>query len=205
MATFFRIFVVCLLVGAGAQAQTRSHTVRVGYGVASVQREFNGFFKGLFTGIDWTRNRGREFGPLAASYSYAVTPNFEVGLALSYTQATLQGRHFQPDQPDPTAPALDYDKVIAQEKSRFYAMMPIVQYNWLHTHKLKLYSGVALGRHFRKIDSWQEDREPRSETVHRAAFHLNAIGFQYGKRVAGYAEFGLGFHGVLNGGVALTW
>ncbi|WP_148041425.1 hypothetical protein [Rufibacter immobilis] len=187
-----------------AKAQLPRHTLRVGYGIGSVQGVFYGFLKGLFSQVDWQRDRGKDVGPITFLYSYAPHQRVEIGLAAAYTTLAQEGRRYKPTSGgSPSAPPVDYEKVIAGERVRYYTITPQVTVNWKREEKFVLYSSAAVGKSIVVKEGWHEEEPSYRNTHGNLAFHINLIGFQYGKKVCAFGELGVGFYGTLQGGVAL--
>jgi len=90
-------------------------------------------------------------------------------------------------------------------KRQFYTLAVELDYRYVNKELVKLYSGIGLGytvinesfsgdtTNFRLIDS----NEPGYFNL-----HVNAIGVRVGKALAGFAEIGFGYKGLLNFGIS---
>lgn len=88
----------------------------------------------------------------------------------------------------------------------FFTLAIEAQYRYQNMNNVQLYSGVGLGYAFGK-----ETLTPTLEsgglvgkgTVNHIAWQINAIGIRIGNTIAGFAEFGYGYKGIINIGVSM--
>ena len=66
-----------------------------------------------------------------------------------------------------------------------------------------MYSGLAFGYAFQNIQYMPIEGEEEVENPGKMAFHINAIGFRFGKSIGGFLELGYGYKGILNFGFSL--
>jgi hypothetical protein len=85
------------------------------------------------------------------------------------------------------------------------SLMPQVNFFYHSTELVSVYSGLAIGGTL----AIEEDRNYRGgnennlyDTNFGFAYQLNAFGIRIGKEVAGYAEFGFGYKGIINLGLS---
>lgn len=202
MKTFKSILLVLcgyfLLGLTSGMAQNERHFVRAGYGVAPVQSIFYGFLKGFLSDITW--DDPDKSGLWQVGYSYKVSEKIEVGLVGAYTYMGQKGRYR--NNPDRPRPDYDYSTVVATEWFKYYSLIPTVQANWKTTENTKIYSGLAFGGFYGEKFYWYENQDAAVSTMLNYAGHVNLIGVRYGRRFAGFAELGFGFHGMLSGGIS---
>jgi len=80
------------------------------------------------------------------------------------------------------------------------------QYRYQNMNKVQLYSGIGIGYTF-----GSETLNPPSSigktvstgTINSIAWQINAIGIRVGKAIAGFAEFGYGYKGIVNLGISI--
>ncbi len=68
-------------------------------------------------------------------------------------------------------------------------------YTYFRREWVQLYSGAGLGM---AVVMEEDVDEKEAETEYWFAFQLNALGVRVGKRVAGFAELGFGYDGILS-------
>lgn len=82
------------------------------------------------------------------------------------------------------------------------SLMPQVNFYYLRTDLVSLYSGLAVGGSLYLEEDRNIDGKNKYETNFNVAFQVNGIGIRVGKQVAGYAEFGFGNKGIINLGIS---
>ena len=86
---------------------------------------------------------------------------------------------------------------------------PVVSfdYRYLMKEKVQLYSGIALGatllNEHKTVTNPEPDESATSdENQVFFDFQVNLIGVRVGKKLAGFAELGFGYKGIINGGIS---
>jgi hypothetical protein len=88
-------------------------------------------------------------------------------------------------------------EVIAGEfRERNYVGAVEVEVRWLTRRALTLYSGAGFGVKVRR-GTYMDGLDADTETKVLPAFHLNAVGLRLGRKVAFFAELGIGYKGLL--------
>lgn len=124
-------------------------------------------------------------GPIAAGYRRNLSDHFALGIEGSYTQFnqeyTILGSKFKVD-------------------NTFTTVMLNSRYCYNPSNPVQFYSGISIGgSNFNQKDSVQS----ANSTIF--AFHVNAIGVRFGRTFAGYLELGMGYNGIVNGGVSVKF
>jgi len=82
------------------------------------------------------------------------------------------------------------------------SLMPQVNFYYMRKDMVSLYSGLAVGGSL----LIEEDRNVNTTNTYETdlvfAYQANFFGFRIGKEIAGYAEFGMGFKGIINIGIS---
>jgi hypothetical protein len=71
-----------------------------------------------------------------------------------------------------------------------------LDYHWIMRPGLQLYSGAGFGVKVRR-GTYMDGLDADTETKVLPAFHLNAVGLRLGRKVAFFAELGIGYKGLL--------
>jgi hypothetical protein len=79
-------------------------------------------------------------------------------------------------------------------------LLPEIDYRYITTEKLQLYSALGIGYTFihHRSDPASDEVEYRQSAVD---YHLTAVGIRYGKDVGVFAEIGVGCKGLLQFGL----
>lgn len=86
---------------------------------------------------------------------------------------------------------------------RYLTVLLDYRYNWGLSRRSKWYSGVAPGVSWQQRKETHNDFSLEKEEFDRArfAYQVTAVGFEFGKKLGGYAELGYGYKGVLSTGI----
>jgi hypothetical protein len=93
-----------------------------------------------------------------------------------------------------TATGMHSDIIIAQE-GQFY---------WKGgdtDDKFNIYTGIALGAAFSKLSLTPKEKDGEKTNFTKLTSHISILGFSFGGKIKGFAEFGVGFKGYINGGL----
>lgn len=137
------------------------------------------------------------FGTLHVGYQRLLGKRFSLGLEIQYNRVVINGS---------TNAVQDYFR-----RTEFLLPQLRLDYRYIYRPKFQLYSGAAVGLMFskaRKIEynvsggvladetgSWKfnDDGIP---------FHINLMGFRFGRKTAFFTELGIGFNSLIRVGVA---
>jgi hypothetical protein len=193
---------VALLVGvnSNAQSQKGDFEFSLGYGALSapkIRNEANDLFRGVATlGTQYETNKS-SYGPLSLTGSYAVSNRFKLGLAFTLErdkselwEKSLNGNN-QTKQGD-----INVDS---------YGVMASGSFSYVNKKHLQLYSGLALGLGLRREGFEKESISSISEessSSTRFAYQITGFGIRLGGKLAGFAEVGFGYKGIVSTGIA---
>lgn len=88
------------------------------------------------------------------------------------------------------------DAVVGPFKERSTIVAAELDYHWIMRPDFQLYSGFGFGVRVRR-GTYTDGAETDTVTKALPAFHLNAVGLRVGRKVAFFAELGLGYKGML--------
>lgn len=172
-------FAVLLCTAVSAQLVRERSEVSVSYGLAPVTtwiHSYNDALISIFTGVD---SDPSDWGAVTVGYNYRLTKKISLGLQVVYS--TNEDKFSYKGQSQVTI------------RNRYWSLMPNVKYNWLNTAGIvSLYSRIGAGISFGKSES-----DELNESESHFAFQFSPIGIEVGRRLAGYAEAGVGVSGSL--------
>jgi hypothetical protein len=132
----------------------------------------------------------------AWNFSYRRFVEDKIGVALHYTaERTVRDIVFA-----------DNGELSGNRIMRYNTVLISGDYWWIRRNGISLYSQVAAGAGlFRYADT-----NDFTETVHRDtetvfAYQLTPIGFRFGYNLAMFAELGIGFRGLANVGISISF
>lgn len=88
------------------------------------------------------------------------------------------------------------DAVVGPFKERSTIVAAELDYHWIMRPGFQFYSGFGFGVRVRR-GTYTDGAETDTVTKALPAFHLNAVGLRVGRKVAFFAELGLGYKGML--------
>jgi hypothetical protein len=178
-------------------AQKLKNEISAGYGIHSLQEGFHGFGRALqwaffFNPGDVKLNYST--GPAIISYSQAVNKDISAGFSFSYTKVSSQISYLWTHN--------DTTRFTTQ----FYTIMGRMQYTYtIPDNFVQVYSGLAWGASFFNTVNIYQDKTSDTEDGSYFAFHLNILGIRVGQNFGGFMELGLGYNGLINGGVSVKF
>jgi len=171
-------------------AQTRRHDVSVSYGLVTMD-QVTDVLESVLTVVitlGTFSKQNTEFSG-APFFTYHYSPNGRFGLGFAVGGYTSKGD-------------LDYsDSAVGTFKETSYVGAFELDYRWIMTSSFQLYSGLGLGVRVRKGTYVVEGEETESTSKALPTYHLNLIGFRFGKKIGLFGEFGAGYKGVFNVGL----
>jgi len=178
---------VLVLAPAGF-GQTRRHDLSLSYGVLSSD-QLTDIFEDIVTIVLTFGTFGKtdqEFtGVPFLTYHYSSNSRFGFGAAIGGYNSS---GHLQFAGDD-----------VGTFKEKNYIAAVELDYHWIMKPSFQMYSGAGVGVRYRK--GTYETTE--SDTVSKVlpAFHLNALGIRFGRKIGFFLEMGIGYKGLLSGGV----
>ncbi|KAA6430595.1 hypothetical protein FOE74_19145 [Rufibacter glacialis] len=170
------------------EAQTSQHSLKVGYGFVSIQGLDLDVSGGQSSSVQETK---KLMGPLNMSYTFTFKKFVQLGLGWTMVKETTRFTSTQ------TPSYLREDRLHSQ------AIMPHVGFVWKWSGKWYAYSNYMVGINFRKESRSEKGFLKSTKRETSEAYQLNLVGVTYGKKLKGFAEFGVGIAGVVNGGLSL--
>lgn len=178
-------------------SQKLKNEISAGYGVLSMQEGFHGFgraFAGAFFFNPGDVKLNYSTGPAIISYSRVINKDLTAGFSFSYTKVSSQISYLWTHS--------DTTRFTTQ----FYTVMGKMQYTYTKPDEIvQVYSGLAWGASFFNTVNNYPDRTSDTEDGSYFAFHFNILGIRVGQNFAGFMELGLGFNGLINGGVSVKF
>ncbi len=139
-------------------------------------------------------------GPYTFSYQYGVFKRLAVGVQLGYVSAITDPITWETQDPFMGTYRHSYTAKIS-----IFTAMAKMDYHYLKSNNVDLYSGFAVGYGQAKL-TVAGDGDPNMATVQGSGFiySVNALGFRYmvGGNIGAFAEFGYGFMGLATFGIS---
>ena len=91
-------------------------------------------------------------------------------------------------------------------KRSFFTLAIEGHYRYQNMNKVQLYSGLGIGYTFgnETLTPTPESGKPSSSgSINSIAWQVNVIGIRVGNSIAGFAEFGYGYKGIVNVGLSV--
>lgn len=182
-----KIFTICFLAVLSLQVTAQESSVgrgeiRLGYGILPVQEIGTLLGDGIFMGIVGRKvDESKGSGALSAGYSYTLTPRLSVGADLFWSSTKVT-----------------YKDDLGDSKWNVYGGLLNAKYTYLNKNKFQLYGkgGVGYAQYSNKAGD-------TSNNFGNLAYQVSPVGLRYGNKIAVYAEFGMGYLGTVNAGIAI--
>lgn len=189
------IFIMNLLSAQNVEQNYQHHDIMISYGAFTID-QFLPVESTMLTELypDKRYVRDHYAGSGIASFSYRHITYNEVilwGISAGYNQTK--------------ATIYNVGTEVGELERQFISVAIDVQYRYVNSGSIQLYSGVALG-----YQLGNETLTPPSDsglpngsgTINRLAWQVNAMGIRIGKTFGGFAEFGFGYKGIVNVGLS---
>jgi hypothetical protein len=197
-------FLLCLglMMGHYSNAQSKKGDIEfsLGYGALSapkIRNEANDLFRGVVTlGSQYETNKST-YGPLSLMGSYAVTNKFKLGL--TFTLERDKSELWEKSLND------DNQKKQGDINVDSYGLMASGTFSYLNREYIQLYSGLSMGVGLRRESFDKESTSSmmfESNSSTRFAYQITGIGVRLGGKLAGFAEVGYGYKGIVSTGIA---
>ncbi|WP_062060404.1 hypothetical protein [Aquimarina longa] len=137
-----------------------------------------------------TFDNNKSIGAINLNYKYAIIDKLMIGGSLVYEK-------IEDD-------ALIQNKKIGERDNTFYTVGLEADYRYISKDVFQMYSGlgVAYTNSHQKFTSSSPTYKNDTYTINYFNYQLTAIGIRVGKSIAGFAELGFGYKGILNFGVS---
>jgi hypothetical protein len=185
------VLILTLAVLAAAPAgfgQTRRHDLSLSYGVLSSD-QLTDIFTDIITiviTLGTFNKSNQEFtGVPFLTYHYSANSRFGFGAAIGGygSSGNLE--------------VLGEDAGTFRERNYIAAVE--LDYHWIMKPALQLYSGAGFGVRYRHGTYAASETDTVDKVL--PAFHLNALGIRFGRKIGFFLEAGIGYKGLLSGGV----
>ena len=194
MKKIFLMVTVALMTAMNVNAQNENlhHEVSLSYGVGSIAQFGDGLGEGIgLIFSDKEYDDGFILGPITAEYFYHFNnPRLAVGGSLSYSKWDSDVLNRK-----------SHEKV-GECNRNFFSVMPSVKYYWVNKNHFGLYSKAAAGVGILTNKSKDfETMKDKKETSAYFMFQASLIGAEFGGKVRGFVELGVGDQGFLQAGI----
>jgi hypothetical protein len=188
--------VLLLILGAflfssAGLAQQRVHDLSFQYGFLSIDQA-NDIFKDAVSVVTGLGNFYKEdvkySGVPFLTYHYSANSRFGFGGTAGYY--SLRGNLVAEGGGAVAGDFRESDYIAAAE----------LDYHWIMRPGFQVYSGAGFGLRLRS-GTYANGVETDKMTKVLPTFHLNAVGFRYGRKVAVFGELGVGYKGILAAGI----
>jgi hypothetical protein len=184
------VLALAVLVAAPAGfGQTRRHDLSLSYGVLSSDQVvdiFTDIVTIVLTMGTFSKENQEFTGVPFLTYHYSANSRFGFGVAVGgySSSGDLQ---------------LLGDMVGSFHEKNYVAAVEL-DYHWIMKPSLQVYSGAGFGFRYKHGTYAAEET---SDTVNRVlpAFHINVLGVRFGRKIGFFLEGGVGYKGLLLGGV----
>ncbi|MDA9057135.1 hypothetical protein N9K49_04750 [Flavobacteriaceae bacterium] len=149
----------------------------------------------VISGQELTYSDGGRLTGYTAHYGYAVKDRWMLGASLAYQTVHRK--------------LLLDNKESGKSSSAVYSFGVETDYRYISNKSFQMYSGLGAGYAFGKSSFTLEDpnlefkdKNKTDDKINYFTFHVTALGFRVGKKLAAFAEIGFGYKGILNGGIS---
>ena len=156
---------------------------------------FVDIFSAVFSFGTYQQDNVHYTGGIILTYKHAFNDRWLLGFSTAY-----DGR---------SADLLNKDRDSKKGSYVSSYITPVVSfdYRYLMKEKVQLYSGIGLGatflnEHNKVINPDTNEEETSDNNQVFFDFQVNLIGVRVGKKLAGFAELGFGYKGIINGGIS---
>lgn len=180
-------------INVNAQNEDLHHELSLSYGLGSIAQLGDGIGEGLglaFTDTEY--DDGSIVGPITLEYFYHFNnPRLALGASFTYSKW------------DSKILVRNTESQVGERNRNFFSVLPSFKSYWINKNSFGLYSKVAAGVGFLKCT----DKDFRNNNVEKDdngcyfMFQLSFIGAEFGGKVRGFAELGVGDQGFAQAGV----
>ncbi|MFK5857565.1 MAG: hypothetical protein QM503_15660 [Bacteroidota bacterium] len=198
-----RIFAIVLLITLSGSIYSQSydrsylhHDIMISYGVPSTDM-FNNINTTMldenFPDQRYIRDNYSGSGIICLTYRY-VSENEMMFFGLSGTYNQTKGDIYNVGQLE------------GELNRNFFTLAIEGHYRYQNMNKVQLYSGLGIGYTFGSETlkpPIESGKTTTSGTINSFAWQVNVIGIRVGNSIAGFAEFGYGYKGIVNVGLSI--
>ena len=179
---------VLFVLSTGAFGQTRRHDLSLAYGFLSIDQVtdiFTDVVTIVLTFGTFDKARQEFTGVPFLTYHYSANSRFGFGGAIGGYTASGDLRVLGEN--------------VGTFRERNYVGAVELDYHWIMRPGFQVYSGAGFGIRYRR--GTYVTAETRTASRVLPTFHLNALGFRFGRKVGFFLEAGIGYKGMLSGGL----
>ncbi len=167
------------------------HDLSMSAGYGSSMQYLSNYTK-VISGYPSYESTDFRFAPtITAEYAYRLNKTFAVGafVSIQTAKSVIMNEGFS------NTKASDY----------WYSLLPQVRCYWYSDRRKNVYSKAAVGLSARRNKYVNTDNIVERFKHFDVAWHVSAIGFEYGETVCGFAEAGFGTQGFVVAGVRIKF
>lgn len=176
------------IFAASGFGQDRRHDLSLGYGVLSID-QVTDIFTDIVTIVltlgTFGKTQQKFTGVPFLTYHYSANSRFGFGGAIG-------------GYGDSGDLAFGGDNVGTFKESNYIVAVEL-DYHWIMKPGFQMYSGAGFGVRFRHGTYTTTETETVSRVL--PTFHLNALGLRFGGKIGFFLEAGVGYKGMLSGGL----
>jgi len=178
---------VLVLAPAGF-GQTRRHDLSLGFGVLSTDQLtdiFENIVSIILTFGTFEKSSQSFTGVPFLTYHYSAKSRFGFGGAIGGYGSSGNLRLAGDD--------------VGTFREKNYIVAAELDYHWIMRQGFQMYSGAGFGVRFRHGTYAATEADTVTKVL--PAFHLNALGVRFGRKVGFFLEAGVGYKGLVSGGI----
>jgi hypothetical protein len=198
MKKVLMMVVVAMMTAMSVNAQSNEprHEIGLSYGLgasAVLDRLGNAIGNGIFDSLSGVETKDQDdLGTAAIEYFYHLNnPRLAIGGIVAIA-------HYGED----IVKKKDNSVKVGERARDYFTVMPAVKYDWIHKPHFALYSKAAAGIMY--YECKDKDLELKKEYKDHDTFfmyQLSFIGAEFGAKVRGFVEGGMGEQGFILGGI----
>ena len=197
ISLFSAALVICCQFPLFAQ-EKGDKTLSIGYGYYSLYHMSYESFSGMATVFSFgsvQQESIKSSGVIYASYNSALSNVWLFGATLSYEKITHEYL---------TGGFLFMVTPVTRQivNAHFLTLALDNQFRYVRKPNFQMYSGISLG-YTMGIEDYSDQENSSNETHGVLNYQLNFVGMRFGNQVAFQLEIGLGFKGIVNGGLSI--
>ncbi len=104
-----------------------------------------------------------------------------------------------------TSEIYNVGQLAGELKRNFITLAFEGEYRYRNQGIVQLYSGIGLGYTYGTETLTTPEQLKYTGNVSGVAYQVNIVGIRLGTKVAGFAEFGFGYKGIVNFGLSVQW
>ena len=185
-------------MSANAQNEDLHHELSLSYGLGSIAQFGDGLGEGIglvFTNTEY--DDGTILGPISLEYFYHFNnPRLALGASFTYSKW------------DSKILVRNTESQVGERNRNFFSVLPSFKSYWINKNNFGLYSKVSAGvgflsvkDNFKNYKDGKEVNEKKDDNGAYFMFQLSFIGAEFGGKVRGFAELGVGDQGFAQAGV----